>query len=283
MVQPFGVPEHHARAFFLEMEQVQLAAEPAVVALLGFLDLLQIRVELFLLRERRAVDAGQHRIVGIAAPIGARHLHQLEGVADLAGRGHVRAAAEVEPVALEIDLDRLVPGDGVDQLDLEGLALVAEHLFGLFAVPDLLGERLVARDDLAHLLFDRGKIFRRERLVAEEVVIESVLDDGTDRHLRARPQRLHGFGQHMRGIMPDQFQRAGLVAVDELDPGVSLDGIVEVGELAVERHGHRALGERGRNALGDLEAGGVFWKFALGAVGEGEGDLVDRLDGLQNS
>ena len=131
------VPEHHARAFLLEVEQVELAAELAVVALLGFLDLLEISVELFLLGERRAVDARQHRIVAVAAPIGARDLHQLEGVADLAGRGHVRAAAEVEPVALEVDLDRLVAGNGVDQLDLEGLALVAEHLLGLFARPRL--------------------------------------------------------------------------------------------------------------------------------------------------
>ena len=58
-----GVPEHHARAFLLEMEQVELAAELAVVALLGFLDLLQVGVELFLLGEGGAVDARQHRIV----------------------------------------------------------------------------------------------------------------------------------------------------------------------------------------------------------------------------
>ena len=38
-VQPFGVPEHGARRFFLEMEQIHLAAELAVVALLGFLEL----------------------------------------------------------------------------------------------------------------------------------------------------------------------------------------------------------------------------------------------------
>ena len=57
------VPEHHAGAFLLEVEQVELAAEPAVVALLGFLDLLEVSVELFLLGERRAVDARQHRVV----------------------------------------------------------------------------------------------------------------------------------------------------------------------------------------------------------------------------
>src|SRR5262245_54426036 len=99
----------------------------------------------------------------------------------------MRAAAEIEPVALEVDLDRLVAGNGVDQFDLEVLALVAEHLLYFLPVPHLLGEWLVARDDLAHLLFDRGKIFRRERLVAEEVVIKTVLDHRADGDLRARP------------------------------------------------------------------------------------------------
>ena len=55
---------------------------------------------------------------------------------------------------------------------------------------------------------------------------------------------LHGFGQHVRGVVPDQFQRARVVAVDELDLGVARDRLGEVGEFAVERHRHRALCQR---------------------------------------
>ena len=276
-----GVPEHHAGAFLLEVKQIELAAELAVVALLGFLDLLQIGVEVFLFRKRRAVDPRQHRIVAVAAPIGAGDLHQLERIADLAGRRHVRPAAEIEPVALLVDLDGLVGRDRVDQLDLEHLAVVAEHLLGLFAGPDFLGERFVARDDLAHLLFDRGKILRRERLVAEEVVIEAVLDHRADGHLRARPQRLHRFGQHMGGVMPDQLQRAGVVAGDEFDFRIMLDRVGEIADHAIQRHRHRALGQRRRDALGDIEAGDAFGEFALGAVGEGEGDALLGFDRFQ--
>ena len=138
---------------------------------------------------------------------------------------------------------------------LNVLALVAEHALGLVARPDFLGEGFVARDDLAHLLLDRGEIFRRERLVAEEVVIEAVLDHGPDRDLRAGPQRLHGLGEHMRAVVPDEFQRARVFAGEELDLGVMLDRIGEIGDRAIERHRDRALGERGRNAFGDIEAG----------------------------
>jgi len=169
------------------MEQVHLARELAMVALLRLLELLQISVEFLLLGEGGGVDARQHRPVRIAAPVGARDLHQLERVADLARRGHVRPAAEIEPIALGIELQVLVGGDRVDQLDLERLAFLLEQAFRLVAAHDGFGERPVARDDLAHALLDRREILGRERLVAEEVVIEAVLDHRPDRHLRPRP------------------------------------------------------------------------------------------------
>ncbi len=172
-----------------------------MIALLGLFDLFEIGVELVLLGKRSAIDAREHFAVRIAAPIGAGDFHQLERIADLAGRGHMRAAAQIEPVALLVDFDLLIFRDGVDQLDLEQLALVAEHLLRLVARPRFLGERFVARDDLAHLLFDGREILRRERLVAEEVVIEAVVDHRADGDLRAGPQRLHRFGEHVRGVV----------------------------------------------------------------------------------
>ena len=126
-----GMPEHRARPLLLEMEQVHLARELAVVALFGLLELLQIGVELLPVGEGGRVDARQHRPVRIAAPIGARDLHQPERVADLAGGRHVRAAAEVGPLALAVELQILVGRDRVDQFDLERLALLLEQALGL--------------------------------------------------------------------------------------------------------------------------------------------------------
>src|SRR5215204_3573465 len=105
------------------------------------------------------------------------------------------------------------------------LALVAEHLLRLLAVPCFLGEGLISRDDLPHLVLYGGKILRRERLIAEEVVIETVLDHGPDRHLRAWPQALHGLRQHMRAIVADQFERARVLAAEKLDSCIASDGI----------------------------------------------------------
>ena len=53
------------------MNRLELAPEPAVVALAGLLEALEVLLELGLGEEGGAVDAGQHRAVGVPAPVGA--------------------------------------------------------------------------------------------------------------------------------------------------------------------------------------------------------------------
>ena len=59
------------------------------------------------------------------------------------------------------------------------------------AIDHLAIERPIAGDNLAHLRFDLRQILRRERLVAGEVVIKPIIDDGPDGDLRAGIKRLH--------------------------------------------------------------------------------------------
>ena len=47
----------------------------------------------------------------------------------------------------------------------------------------------------------------------------------------------------VRGIVPDELERFGVGAGDEFDLGVRGDRIGEVGDPAVEAHGHGALSE----------------------------------------
>ena len=95
------VPEHHARGFFLHVKQIETASDLAMVALLGFLDLVQVGVERLLAGPGGAVDARQHFVARIAAPVGAGDFHQFEGL-ELAGRGHMRPAAQVNKFTLAV-------------------------------------------------------------------------------------------------------------------------------------------------------------------------------------
>ena len=85
----------------------------------------------------------------IAAPVGTGEAGELERLADLAGRGHVRAAAEIEPFALLVNLEVLALRDRVDQLDLEQLAFLPgvmplSAMFFNYMIPLQLGARDVA-------------------------------------------------------------------------------------------------------------------------------------------
>ena len=122
-------------------EEVELLAEPAVVALLGLLEHLEVGLELGLAGEGVGVDAGEHRLLLVAVPVGARDRAELEGVGpDLAGARDVGAAAEVEEAVLLVGRDGAL--EGLDELELEGL--VGEELARL-VLGDFLADELGAR------------------------------------------------------------------------------------------------------------------------------------------
>jgi hypothetical protein len=103
----------------------------------------------------------------VAAPVGTGHLHQLE-VLELAGAGHVRAAAQVLEGAFAVQAHILVAGDGGNDLGLVGFADALEVLHGLVARQHAAHHRLVLVGQLGHLLFDGGQIFGREGRLYEK-------------------------------------------------------------------------------------------------------------------
>src|SRR5438067_11089561 len=95
--------------------------------------------------ERRAVDAREHRVVGVAPPVRARDRLELEG-AHVARGGRVRAPAQVgeRAVGVERDLrDALVAYEGLDQLHRVVLGLAHEALECVAGRDVLTDERLV--------------------------------------------------------------------------------------------------------------------------------------------
>src|SRR3546814_17574841 len=95
-----GMPEDRAGRFVLEMEQVEIAADLAVVAALGLFEHVQVGVLVVFGGPGRDVDALEHLVVAVAAPIGAGHFHQLEDLEIARGR-HVRPAAAADEIALD--------------------------------------------------------------------------------------------------------------------------------------------------------------------------------------
>jgi hypothetical protein len=158
MVQPV-VPEHHARRFFLHVVQVELLADLAVVALGGLFQTLQVGLELLLVGPGGAVDALQHLVVGVAAPVGAGHLLQLEVVA-MTHVGHVRAATHVDVLFVMIETGLVITGDVLIQdLDLVGLATGFEHVARFLPGDLLLDDVVILGGQRQHALFQGSQIF----------------------------------------------------------------------------------------------------------------------------
>ena len=117
------------------MEQVELPAEPAMVASACELEPLEVAVEILLTEEGCPVDTRQLGVLLVAAPVGAGERGEREGL-DRRGGLQVRATAEVGELTLGVERDRAFCG--VDELDLVLLALGGEPL-----------SRFVGRDLLA--------------------------------------------------------------------------------------------------------------------------------------
>ena len=204
------VPERRPGRLLGEVEEVELAAEPAVVARLRLLEPLEIRVEVGLRVEGGAVDPGQLGVLLVAAPVGARERGQLDRL-DRLRVLQVRAAAEVRELALRVQRDLAL--GRVDELDLVRLALGRE------APLRLLGRDLLALPGAAFLQLaqdlglDLLEILLADRLGKLEVVVEAVLDRRADRDLDPRVEPAHGLREQVRRRVTQHVEGVGILRV----------------------------------------------------------------------
>ncbi len=276
-----GMPEDGALRLFLQMEEVHLAGDLAVVASFGLLHHREIGFEVGFRRPARPVDTLEHLVPAVAAPIGAGKLRQLEGLAELPRGRQMRSPAKVEPLALPVDGDVLARRNALDDLGLVVFADLLEIGDGLVAAPDFARDRLVAVDDLAHLRLDLLEVFGLEGFCAREVVIEAVLDHRPDRHLRAGEKLLHGFGHHMRAVVAQDFKPVLRLRRHHFHNGVPVDHRGQVHHLAVDLDRQRLLRERLRNALGKGQSAERTFHFAYGTVGQFQIDHVSSLNAFR--
>ena len=263
-----GVPEHRPRRLFLEVEQVHLASEPAVVPPLRFLDPPQMRAQRLRVRPRGAVDPLQHGVARVPAPVGPRHRGELEGRAEPSGGGKVRPAAQIDEPSLAIHRDRVALGDALDDLRLVRLADAAEEPRRLGAIPRLASHGLVAGHDLPHSFLDSLEVVGGERLVAGEVVVEAVLDGGPDGDLRLGMKLLDRLGEDVRRVVAQEVEPVGLGSGDDGGAGIRLDDGGEIAQLPVQPHGDRVAGKPLADGLGKLEPGHRPVELADGPVGK---------------
>ena len=269
-----GVPEHAAMRLGLEVEQVHLLPELAMIAPGSFLQPGQVGVQLLLVQPAGAVDAAQHRVGLVTAPIGARDARQLERRrVQLAGRGQMRPAAHVQPVAAgPVDGQFVALGQFRGPFRLERFTFCRPARDEVGAAPHFAAQRLVGRNDRAHLRLDRRQVLVGERAVFwRKIIVEAVVGARPEGDLGARKQRLHRLGQHVGKVVARQLQRIGFVARgDQRQRRIADKGPGQVDQFAIDPRRQRRLGQAGADRRGDIGRGGARRHRSDGTIGQGD-------------
>jgi len=201
----------------------------AVVAALRLFQLVQIGFELLLVAPGRAVDALQHWVVLIPAPVCARDRHQLESVRrDLAGVIDVRPAAEILEAPMLVSahgyrsldlvavLVKASPGQAIDQLQLIGLigkkaARILSRYLPAF-------EGALGSDRLPHALLDLNQVLGSEGarlallvLPQIEIIVKARVNRRADRYLGMRIQLQDRLCHHVRSRVAQLAQHLVVV------------------------------------------------------------------------
>ena len=192
------MPEHHTRRLFLHMIQIELLTDFTVIALSGFFQTLQIGIKRFFICPGGTVDALQHFIVAIAAPVGARGLHQFEVMAETHIR-HMRPTAHVDIFFVMIQAGLIIMSN-VFIKNRDFIALAALHKgFTRFVPADfLLNNVVVFLGELMHAFFERVDIFLGQGMVQIDIIVETIVDNRADRHFGIWPQLFNRMPQKVR-------------------------------------------------------------------------------------
>ena len=181
----------------------------------------------------------------------------------------MRTAAEVGEIALGVEGDLAVRR--LDQLDLVRLALSLEAP-PRFLARDLLAVPLAALGELLlHLRLDPLQIGLGDRLRELEVVVEAVRDRRPDRDLDAGVEPSHRLGEQVRGRVPEDGKRVGIVLVprrQDLDLLPVLERQAQVLDVPIRSKENRLLRELGADRGRRVAPGRSVGKFKLGGVGK---------------
>ncbi len=271
--RPFRMEEGRRRRPRVEGEEVELLAEPAVVAGLRVFQPLQVLLELLLRQERGPVDALEHRVLLVPLPVRPGGVGQLEDP-ELSRGGDVRAAAEIDEFSLPVAGDALADRDAARDLDLQVVLLLLEDRDRFFDRHVHPLDRQVFADDLAHLGLDRGQIFRREGARRVEVVVVAVLDRRTDPDLDVGKEALDRLGRQVRRRVPVDGHGVRRLRGDDLERRVLFDRRFQVHDLAAELPGPGVLGQARPDLEGDVADGRPPGDGSLGSVRKSDRDRV---------
>ena len=134
----------------------------------------------------------------------------------------MRPAAEVDEFPLTVERNRRGIVEAVDQLHFVAFPAFLEKFDGVLLGQLAAGNRQTTFHDLDSARLDLFQIFRRERTVESEVVIEPIVQCRADRQLGRREHFLHGLRHDVGAAVAIDLAPFGRLEGQRLDGGVLL-------------------------------------------------------------
>ena len=144
----------------------------------------------------------------------------------------MRPAAKIGEIALFVERYAVIR-KLADELYLVGFSAFLKERQGLSLGYVFSNDRGCRFCQLRHPLFDLHEIFRRERTLQIEVVVEPFLDRRTDGKLCLRKELLYGVRHQVRSTVPVHFVAFGRLERNDLDRGIVINGDGKILELTV--------------------------------------------------
>ena len=234
---PFGMPQDQAVADrFLDGKKIEFLAQFTVVPFLGLFQAIDVLLQHLLLRVAGGVDALQHLVALIPAPVSAGQGEQLEIFAQAAGGRHVRPPAEIGKFALSIGGDGLFIGQIVDQLDLEIFMHRLEQLQGFLTFQHPAGDGIVLFDHLHHFRFQFDKLLRSDVMIELNIIIKTAVDRRADPQLGVGIFALDRLGHHVGGTVPEDLPAFLIIEGQDLQGAAFLQRPPHFHDPPVELH-----------------------------------------------
>ena len=152
---------------------------------------------------------------------------------------------EISETTLIVERQILIGRDRLDNLRLVLLTLITEEGHRLIPRQHRTADRQIGLGQLFHLSLDRLQIFRCKGAFVREIVVETVLDAGTDSHLRFGVELLHRLGHQMRRRVANNLQTIGVPVRDDRQLGILTHHIGGIDQFAIDAAGQCGLGQAG--------------------------------------
>ena len=248
-------------------EDAQLSAQLVVVALLRLFELRKVLVKVGFLVERRPVDAREHLVLFVAAPVSACQRRQLETL-HLAGGREMGPCAQVREIALRVEADLLSLGNVGKQFHFVTLLGLLDELLRVLAAHGAAHDGHVRLDDALHLGFDLVEVRLRDRRLELEVVVKTVLHRGPYGELYGGINVPHRLRQDVRTGVTVGEPPLFVLERENLEGAVAVDDFVHGHELSVRLRHERGARQPFADVLCNFEGGHTAFELHFAAVFE---------------